>query len=182
MSSDYQYDPRPPKATPDDQIHYHVWFMLVNAPCSEAFLYRKLGICPKSWLLNHRCIEPLMTKQQRMLSRVPKKDSPWLKCSQDVEDAWGIYTQHVPRFGYALAYQILFLAGPLIFSLVWPLSGERYRKDGSNPRDLQNPIVPLSLSIGLLGTFWTWWQVFFPLAKIQSPYFTEPASSVDERH
>jgi hypothetical protein len=113
-----------------------------------------------------------MDKQQRMLSRIPKKNSPWMTGTQDVEDAWGIHTQHVPQFGYAVTYQVLFLAGPFIFSLAWQSSRERSRKDESGSTDLQNPTVPLSLAIALLGTFWTWWQVFFPVARIQSPYFT----------
>lgn len=172
-SYDYHYYPRPPIAKPDEQIHWHVWDRLVNEPCSEAFLHRKMGICPKSWIWNHQCTPCLIQAQQKWLSLIPKKNSPWETKAADPGDAWGIYTQYVPQFLHALMYQILFLVGPFVFSLAWPSSRASHENGDNGPTDLQNPTVPLSLAIGLLGTFCTWWQLFLPTTTINSPYFKD---------
>jgi hypothetical protein len=168
--SNYQYQPRPPDATPDEQIHYHIWSKLLYPPCSEGFLHRTFGKCPKMWLWNHDCLPELFTHQQRLLSRIPQRDSPWLKNTADIEDTWGLYVQNVPHLAYAIAYQLLFLLGPFVSLFI----SSRSRSDEGTKEttwDLQNASTPLSLAIGVLGTFWTWSQLLIPQGEIKSPYF-----------
>ena len=164
---EYRYLPKPPEATPDNQICWHIWPRLLRQPCCDGIFFQISGRCPKAWIRSHRCILPLRNGSKEILSRIPQKTSTWHIGEDGISDAWGISTQNVPQITYLVFYHLLLLACPFPFVGVW-IKITSAKDSGPN---LQDSTVPVTIAFGLVGLFWCWWQIIIPRTEVRSPYF-----------
>ncbi|KAH6999158.1 hypothetical protein BKA56DRAFT_569243 [Ilyonectria sp. MPI-CAGE-AT-0026] len=142
---DYRFDPRP--MTPDQPIscrEFRSWFYT----CDQKRLIHRLL---------HTCKEPCTTND--LLKLIPKRTSDLTRETFERETFYGLLTREVPRIIVPLIYSLLILAPSLVFIFLWLLGW-------GHTDDLQNAVVPFSLSFALLPLLW---GLIYTHLKGQSP-------------
>jgi hypothetical protein len=79
--------------------------------------------------------------------KLPKRDSHLEERDSSREVFWGLYIVEKRSTTMLVMYSVVFLVPSFYFLFAWLFQWSHYG-------DLQNASVPLSVSIGLLGTFW----------------------------
>lgn len=137
---EYEYDPRPPRAT-NPPIPRHEFEMHLNA-CDQP--------CRWSWFYFHECMPQLNTSSS--ITSIPKKHDRFnitaASSSNSPTDAfaWGLEARHSISALYLVIYHVLIVAGPFAFWAWWMTE---------YPGDLQNASVPVTVVLGLLSLFWS---------------------------
>ncbi|KAL6404382.1 regulatory protein NB-ARC [Ilyonectria robusta] len=142
---EYRFDPRP--MTPDQPIscrEFRSWFYT----CDQKRLIHRLL---------HTCKEPCTTND--LLKLIPKRISDLTRETFERETFYGLLTREVPRIIVPLIYSLLILAPSLVFIFLWLLGW-------GHTDDLQNAVVPFSLSFALLPLLW---GLIYTHLKGQSP-------------
>ncbi|KAF2804373.1 HET-domain-containing protein [Mytilinidion resinicola] len=137
---DYEYDPRPPRAT-NPPISRHEFAMHLNA-CDQP--------CPWSWSYFHECMPQLNTLTS--ITSIPKKRKQFNTTTTSSTFtppadafAWGLEARHSISALYVVIYHVLIVAGPFAFWAWWMTR---------HPGDMQNASIPTTIVLGLLSLFW----------------------------
>jgi hypothetical protein len=134
-NTEYTFLPRP--IDPDPPITKH------------EFNKRYYNICekPSTWH-RHQCLK-FCTSGGHALAVLPKRELPLELGYDKREDIWGIFAQERRAFIGILAYFLLLSASSVVFFFLWlTVLG--------HSGDLQGASVPITLVMGLFGSFFTY--------------------------
>ncbi|KAI2640876.1 hypothetical protein GGS26DRAFT_540133 [Hypomontagnella submonticulosa] len=144
-NSDYHFEPKP---------------MLPLPPISDHEFARRLKACyePTNLHFFHRCRKPCSSRD--VLPRIPKRKRRLETEGESREEFWGIYARERISALRVFIYNAVCLTPSIAFFFAWLFQmGIRVDNDDQDTSsklqvDLQNPSIPLTITIGLLGLFW----------------------------
>jgi len=121
--------------TPDQPIslrEFRSWFYSCDTPRKIHGLF-------------HVCKSPCSNNE--LLSLIPQRKTELDVNDDRRETFYGLYAQEVPRILTPLIYSLLLLTPSILFFFLWLLGW-------GHVSDLQNAVVPFSISFGFLPVLW----------------------------
>lgn len=154
QQSSYHFAPRPidpdPPMSPEEFKH---WFEDQAWPRTA---FRKLS----KRFTKARSLD--IISNDVVNEKIPKRDSMLEEQDVSREIFWGLYVVEKRSWLMSTFYSFVFLLPSVYFFFAWLFQWRHHN-------DLQNASVPITLSIGFLGTFWG------------SIFLTSPRFAIDHR-
>jgi hypothetical protein len=85
------------------------------------------------------------------LERIPKRDREVIEEGDGREIYWGLLADEEIQALRVVVYNIVLLAGPIVFWILWLRMG--------HPGDLQNASVPIMIALGSLAMLSSFWML-----------------------
>jgi hypothetical protein len=138
LSSDYEYTPRPPKATPEKLITQHEFEVYVRLCLSPCWVARFLPFTHECSFARNSAVD--------YIDKLPKYNKMLDKQVQDAEHVWGIQARYIVSGIRVVMIHVFIMLVSGGFWVWW---------QWGHLEDLQGAAVPFTAVFLLVSTFWS---------------------------